>query len=423
MPIIPKKTRRVVIAGLFGTLLEWYDFSVYVYLAPVMAKLFFPADNAYISLLLTYLIFTLGYLIRPLGGVIFGHLGDRFGRKRTLITIILLMSIPTFLIGLLPTYQQIGIAAPLLLALFRILQGLSAGGELIGCTAYAAESAPNHRRGLVSSIVWVASAGGILLGSAVIALISGSFTTTSLESWGWRIPFWFGIIAGYIGYVLRSKLEESQAYIQSQKEGKITAFPLLTAWRNYKIAFLKVFVLGMLGAVSFYLIFVFMPTYSTHILHISLSRATAINSVMTFILIILTIFVGGLSDKVGRKPLLLTGAAGVVVFSLPLYYLMNAGTLLTLSLGQLGFAVLIALYSGPLMAFFLELVPTHVRYSLVAVSYNLCYAIFGGTAPLIATYLIHKTAYEILPAFYLILIAVIVMPVVFLTRDNFRKNL
>ncbi|HEX4045608.1 MAG TPA: MFS transporter, partial [Gammaproteobacteria bacterium] len=231
---------KILFAAGAGTILEWYDFALFAYLTPLLAALFFPSDHPYTAMMLTYAIFAVGYFVRPLGAVLFGHLGDRIGRKKTLMWSILLMSIPTCLMGLLPTYQSIGIAAPILLVILRICQGLSAGGESTGAILFALESAPTARyRGLLGGLLWAVVGAGMLCGSFAATLVA-----QSEADWAWRVPFLAGILTGLIGYFVRARTVESLDFLRAIREKTLAKFPLWQGIVQYKKA--------MLAMIAFY---------------------------------------------------------------------------------------------------------------------------------------------------------------------------
>lgn len=412
------KNKPPVIAGLFGAILEWYDFSIYVYLAVFIAKLFFSEENKYLGLILTYSIFAIGYLMRPIGGVLFGHFGDRYGRNTTFVTTIMLMSIATVLIGFLPTYNHLGILAPCLLVLLRLVQGLSIGGEMMGTLTYFYEVTAENKRGFVTTLIWCGSGLGILLGSIVSSVLLHFVSEAQMLSWGWRLPFLLGLFTGIIGYLLRRQAAESIAFLELKQKDRLAKFPIMTIFREHKIQLLKIFIIFIPGAIAFYLIFVFMPTYVNKFIYLPLATASMITTIVMTFFDVFTPFLGWLSDIVGRKLLLTSGLIGLVLFTLPLYYLLQHGTLLNLIIAQFIFALLIALYSSALIAFTLELVPTKIRFSIMGLGYNACYSIFGGTTPLIATYLIYQSGSNLLPAFYLIIAAAIALITVFCCKQK-----
>lgn len=412
------KNKPPVIAGLFGAVLEWYDFSVYVYFAIFIAKNFFPEENKYLGLILTYSVFAIGYLMRPIGGLLFGHFGDRYGRNSTFVATIMLMSVATVLIGFLPTYAHIGIMAPCLLLLLRLVQGMAIGGEMIGTLTYFYEVTAEKKRGFVTTLIWCGSGLGILLGSITSTVLLHFISDAQMLSWGWRLPFLFGVITGIVGYLLRRQAAESIVFLALKQKNQLAKFPIITIFREHKIQLLKIFIIFIPGAIAFYLIFVFMPTYMSKFIGLSLAAASSVTTYILIFFDVFTPFLGWLSDKVGRKLLLTSGLIGLIVFTLPLYYLLQHGTLLSLIVTQFIFAILIAFYSSALIAFSLELVPTKIRFSIMGLSYNACYSIFGGTTPLVATYLIYQSGSNLFPAFYLIITAAITLITVFFSNQK-----
>lgn len=393
--------RHTILSASIGTVLEWYDFSIYAYLAAIFAILFFPTSHANVALILSYGVFAIGYIARPFGALLFGHFGDTQGRKKALSVTILLMAITTFAIGLLPSYQTIGIAAPLLLVVLRLLQGIAVGGEAFGSACFIVESIPPRKNGLFSSLVWASSVIGMLLASLIVFITFLLFQGKPLYSLGWRLPFLLAAISGIIGYYIRSKTNETHAFQCLARDRLVEKYPLKTIFISHKLLVIKLIGLYLLSALITYLAFIFMPVYFSDVLGHSRINANAVNTVMLLLLMILDVFFGWLSDKVGRKPLMLTAAIAFVVLSYPLYYFIAHGNLVELILSQILFTLLAAGFQGPLMALTIDLIPTNIRYTLGSLGYNLAYSIFGGTAPLVAMFLIAKTHYLAVPGLYL----------------------
>jgi MFS transporter, MHS family, proline/betaine transporter len=395
--------RRTVLAGAVGNLLEWYDFGLFGFFAPVISQLFFPAEDKLAGLLGTFGVFAVGFLMRPLGGIFFGYMGDRLGRKLALEFSVALMAIPTALIGLLPTYAQIGLAAPVLLTAIRILQGLSVGGEYIGSMSFLVEHADTDRRALQGSWSGVSVVCGSLLGSGVAALLTGCLTHEQMLTWGWRLPFLAGLIIGGIGLWLRRGVDESPRFLETQKTGNLAKNPIADVLRENRAALAATFGLTLLGSVPFYLAFVWLPTWFTSINtpHLAGTWALGSNTIALVVLMLLTPVTAILSDRVGRKPMILAAAVPLAVFSYPIFLWMRAGTFASALVAGLAFAISIASFSGCMAAAMAELFPTRTRYSGVAMGYNVGMAIFGGTAPLIATALIKLTGDVASPGLYI----------------------
>lgn len=394
---------RTVSAGAIGNALEWYDFSLFGYFAPIISLQFFPSADPRAALLNTFGVFAAGFLMRPIGALLFGHIGDRLGRKRALEVSVLLMAVPTALVGLLPTYLQIGLAAPLLLLLVRLLQGLSVGGEYVGSMSYLAESAPPGRRGFDSS--WCNVSGGVggLIGCGLAAVLTRILTTEQVTEWGWRLPFLLSIPAGVVSWRLRRPLAESPCFTEVHSKGEVAKVPLRESLRSDRTAFLTIAGLSLMASIGWYLPWVWLVTWLDDINRPPIPQWEALTSstLAGILLIILTPLSGALSDRLGRRPMLLAGSVGYLVLSYPLFLWMSQGTFAAALSGMLVSAILTALYGGASLAAFVELFPTRTRYSGLALSYNVAVSICGGTTPLVATWLVNVSGSTLTPAFYL----------------------
>lgn len=404
--MLTRDQRKVIFSACIGTILEWYDFSLYAYLAGIFARIFFPSLPS-VSLLLSYSVFAMGYLARPLGAVLFGYLGDTQGRKKALSLSVLLMAIATCGMGLLPDYATIGISAAFLLLFFRLLQGIAVGGEAFGSACFIVESIPSNKTGFFSSLIWASSVIGLLFGSLIVFILFISFQGPILYSFSWRLPFFLAAISGLIAYYIRKRTAETQAFQHLRELCLIEKFPLKTICLAHKLLIAQLMGLYLLSALLTYLVFIFMPVYFTDILGHSRIHAHALNAIILVLLVILDIFFGWLSDKLGRKPIMLVGAIGLMCFSYPLYVTIAQGSFFSVVIAQIIFTVLAACFQGPLMALTLDWIPVAVRYTLGSLSYNLAYSIFGGTAPLVAIYLIKKTSNVAIPGLYLAMSAVV----------------
>lgn len=415
--MLAKDQKKIFFSACIGTILEWYDFSLYAYLAGVFAQIFFHAIPS-IGLLLSYSVFAMGYLARPLGAALFGYLGDTHGRKKALSLSVLLMAIATCGIGMLPDYAAIGISAAFLLLFFRLLQGIAVGGEAFGSACFLVESIPSNKTGFYSSLIWASSVIGLLFGSFVVFILFVCFQGPLLYSFAWRLPFLLAAISGLIAYYIRMQTQETQAFQHLRHQCLVEKFPLKTIFLIHKFLIGQLMGLYLLSALITYLVFIFMPIYFTDVLGHSRIHAHALNTIILILLILLDIFFGWLSDKLGRKSIMLAGAIGLMCFSYPLYIMIAQGTFFTAIIAQIIFTFLAASFQGPLLALTLDRIPVAVRYTLGSLSYNLAYSIFGGTAPLVAIYLITKTTNVAIPGLYLALSAVVAVLILIVTKKK-----
>jgi MHS family proline/betaine transporter-like MFS transporter len=411
---------RLVAAGIVGNILEWYDFAIYGYFAQVIGEHFFPSDNPATSVIAAFGAFAAGFLMRPLGGVVFGHIADRMGRKAALTASVLAMAIPTFLFGVLPDYAQIGIAAPILVFLLRMVQGLSVGGEFTTSMVFLVEAAPPGRRGWAGSWSAFGASAGTLLGSVVGALVSALFPAAALHSWAWRLPFLAGLAVGLGGLYLRRHVSEMPAEPAVEEHAH---WPIVEAFRTEWRAIAQVIGYNLILAVNFYMAFVYVVTYLKEIVGVSSSEALDINSFNMVILLLVIPLAAALSDRVGRKPLLLVACLGFLVLAWPLFWMMHHPKFEMILLGQMGFAVLAALYGGALPAAMVETFPARVRCTAISVGYNLSVGLLGGTTPLVAAYLIERSHNDLSPAFYIMAAAALSLGVVLRLRETAHATL
>ncbi|MEM1111141.1 MAG: MFS transporter [Pseudomonadota bacterium] len=407
----PSRSKRVLATGLIGNVLEWYDFAVYGFFATIIAGHFFPADNPTTSLIAAFGAFAAGFLMRPIGAIVFGRIGDTFGRRRMLFLSVMLMAIPTFLIGILPTHEQIGIMAAVLIVLLRMLQGLSVGGEYTGSIVYLIEQAPREKRALYASFSMMGATIGIMLGSGVGALISSLLTAEQLQSWGWRVPFLLGISIGALGFVIRRGLPESPS-------GQTEPTPLKNLFFDYRRQMLQSIGLNTMGAVCFYLIFVYLVTWIVDEVHETQSTALQINTLSLLVLLIATPAMATLSDRFGRRPMLLAGSLAMAFGAYPLILLMHHEDFWLILAGESLFALILATFMGSIPSFMAELFPTSIRATATSVSYNIPYAIFGGTAPMVAVWLIAVTDNADVIAAYLVMVSLIAFAIALRVNDR-----
>jgi len=405
--------RRTVIAGLAGNVMEWYDFGIYGYFAAIMGQKFFPAHDPATSLMASFGVFAVGFLGRPMGALIFGRLGDRHGRKHALTASVMFMAVPTLFIGLLPTYAQIGVFAPLLLIALRLFQGMAVGGEFTTSMVLLVESAQSSRRGLVGSFAPTGASAGMLLGSVAGAAITGLLSASAISAWGWRAAFLFGLVIGLVVLIVRRRLPPDptiEAISEARKSPIATAFK--TEWRTI----LRIAGMMLTQGIGFYLNFVYLSTWLTQYTHLSKPVTLLLNALMLALQLVLLPLGGALSDRIGRKAQLVLGTLGFVLLTWPLYVLIGRGSLVAVMLGQAGFVLLQASISSAMPAFNVEALPKHVRCTALSAGYNLAQAIFGGTVPMVAVALIAATGYRLAPSIYLSAAAVISLLVVLTMR-------
>jgi MHS family proline/betaine transporter-like MFS transporter len=409
--------RKVILAGLVGNVMEWFDFAVYGYFASIIGTHFFPSENPSISLIAAFGAFAAGFVVRPLGGLIFGRIGDLVGRKRAMVLSVMAMAVPTVLIGLMPTYQTIGIAAPILIVLLRIIQGLSVGGEYTSSLIFLAEHAkPGHRARTAFWGMWGATA-GILLGSAIGGLITGILTEEQLLSWGWRIPFLFGALVAVTGYLIRRSIHATIP------EGASTS-PVKDTFGRFRWDIIKVALLNVGFGVGFYTAFVYAVTYIKGIDKLPGSIALDLNTTSMVILLILIPLASMLSDSIGRKPLMIAGFLILTFGAIPLFHLFHSTDALTIFMGELGFVIALALIAGGLVAANVELIPNAIRCTGLAFAYNASIGFFGGTTPMISAWLISSTGNPISPAYWVTAASAIsLLTVIFLIPETKDRSL
>jgi MHS family proline/betaine transporter-like MFS transporter len=393
-------TGRVIAAGAIGNVLEWYDFAVYGYFAAAIGRTFFPREDAVAQVLLAFGIFAVGFLMRPVGGALIGYIGDRFGRRMALTFSVAAMAIPTFLVGALPGYQTLGVAAPILLTLLRMVQGLSVGGEYTTSIVFMVERAPPQRRGLVGAMACCGAVAGILLGSASGAALAAALPADALEAWGWRVPFLLGLVVGLAGVILRRRLQETPP-------PAVKKSPLRETVRNHGSLLARLAGLSVFNAVGFYLMFVYIVSWLQHADGIAPARALEINTISMVVLLPLMVAMGWLADTVGRKPVLLGATAFAFIAGLPLFWLMHHSDPLLIIAGQLGFALAVGAFLGAQPAIMVEAVPLAVRCTAIALGYNVTLGVIGGLSPLVATWLVNRTANDFSPAFMIMAAAAI----------------
>jgi MHS family proline/betaine transporter-like MFS transporter len=415
--------RRVIFAGSIGSVVEYYDFGIYGYTATILAPIFFPSSSPTASLLATLAVFAIAFVARPIGSVLFGHIGDRHGRKPALALAVLAMALATFVIGLLPTHASIGIASPALLVIARLLQGLSAGGEVSGAASFLAEAAPANRRGLMTSATQVGSVLGLLSASAMIGLMNLILTPQQFAEYGWRIPFLLGLPTGLMGLYVRNRLEDSPAFRKIEKRGEIVPLPIVELFRTSFVPMVKGVGLTAANFAGYYFVFVYLSIY----LHTAgtLTRAQATwSTTATLIVAALSLpFFGLLSDVIGRKWVIGGSALGFVLLTLPMIKIMQGTNLTMIVAAQIVLGLCEAAVLGAIWGALSELFPTRVRYSGVGISFNIAGVLVGGSAPYIATWLIQQTGDKSSPAYFLMSVSAVTLMTLLTLPETARRNM
>jgi MHS family proline/betaine transporter-like MFS transporter len=417
----PNTLRKTVLAGAIGNVLEWYDFALFGYFAPILSMLFFPASDPSLSLIATFSVFAVGFLARPLGALLFGYWGDTRGRRAALAWSIILMALPTCLIGLLPTYAQVGFAASLTLMILRFLQGLSVGGEFTGSVTFLVEHAAPTERGYIGSWAGFSAQIGALLGSGVGALATANFSAEALHEWGWRIPFVAGSAIALVGWHLRRRIPESPAFERLQQKGVVSSSPIRELLTSHRAPLIQVIGLVLLHGVGFYIFYVFLPTYLTKVTDLPMGTALLINTICMTLLAILIPFMGKLSDRLGHRWILAAGAAGLALGTVPLFFWLSGNHLALILTAQVLITVFVSAYMGPFFAIVAMLFPVTHRYTGLSISYNVASALFGGTAPLLATVILEQSGNVLAPGWYVSLCAVLSLIALFTIRGE-RKG-
>jgi MHS family proline/betaine transporter-like MFS transporter len=414
--------KRVILSCMIGNALEWYDFALYGYFATTIGQLFFPKFSPIASLMATFGVFAAGFIMRPLGGIIFGHIGDKVGRKNALLWSIYLMAIPTTLIGLLPTYDQIGWLAPLLLTFIRLAQGLSMGGEFTGSMIVVIENAQQRNRGLYGSWVVFSLLVGILVGSAIATSTCYLLSEEQLMDWGWRVPFLLSIAGGIIGSMMRRTIHEPEQFTNAKRHHREHASPLVELFRHHLKTIIYVVTIELTLAIGFYLIVTFINNFLTAFLKIDMVTSLMMTTLSMVAMGIAILFSGWLSDKIGRKPVLMSSALAFTLFAYPLFAFLEKGYASAL-LSQIVLSFIMGAFFAPIPATLVELFPLTVRYSGLSISHSISMAVFGGTAPFVATGLIHLTNNNASPALYLALGSLISAIALFFLQDRYQEKL
>ncbi|MCD1159001.1 MFS transporter [Peribacillus frigoritolerans] len=420
-----KQMRRILIASLVGSSIEWFDYFLYgTVSALVFNQLFFVNEDPTIGLLLSYASFALAFFIRPFGGVIFSHIGDRIGRKKTLVLTLSLMGVATFGMGLLPTYQAVGIWAPILLITLRLVQGLGIGGEWGGALLLAVEYAPAEKRGLFGAIPQMGVTIGMLLGTVALSIMT-LLPENAFMTWGWRIPFIFSALLVFFGLWIRKGIDETPSFKKVKESGEVPKLPIVETLKNYWREVLIAVGAKVVETAPFYIFSTFVVSYATA--NLGFSRTATLTAVMiaTIITTILIPIMGNLSDKIGRKKLFIGGTIGMALFAFPYFWLLQQKSVLLLIVATvIGLGVIWAPITAVLGTMFSEIFDARIRYTGITLGYQIGAALAGGTAPLVATALLDRFNNSYVPvAIYIIFASVLSLAAIWAVKDRSNQKL
>ncbi|MGN5237092.1 MFS transporter [Rhodococcus sp. SJ-3] len=413
-----QSTATVIRAAVVGTIVEYYDFGIYGYMATMVATLFFVSENDTAALLGTFAAFAVAFFLRVPGGIVFGHIGDRYGRKTALSWTILLMVVATAAMGLMPTYATLGVWATVLLVLARCLQGFAAGGELGGANAFVSESAPARWRATQTSMVNSGTYLGSLMASLVALGITSTFSEEQILEWAWRIPFLLSVVIGVIGVWIRNHLEDTPQFEEMAENGETKKLPVVELLKTSGGSVVKIIMLGALIVGGYYVASVYAATY-LQTEGGQTSSAAFLSTSLALVLGVITLPISGyMADKYGRKPVLFAGSLAAAVLGVPMFMLMAGGTLWQAVLGQSVLFICVSVVNGASFVVYVEMLKASVRYSGIALGNNVTNMCLGGTAPFIATWLIDVTGNSLAPAGYFVFTALLTLVAVFLIKET-----
>lgn len=425
------RLRKAITAAALGNAMEWFDFGVYGFVAYALGQVFFPGANPSVQMIAALATFSVPFLIRPLGGLFFGSLGDKYGRQKILAITIIIMSVSTFCIGLIPSYNSIGIWAPILLLLAKMAQGFSVGGEYTGASIFVAEYSPDRKRGFMGSWLDFGSIAGFVLGAGVVVLISAIIGEAAFLEWGWRIPFFLALPLGIIGLYLRHALEETPAFQQHvekmEKDDRdgLSSGPRVSfkeiATKHWK-SLLSCTGLVIATNVTYYMLLTYMPSYLSHNLHYSENHGVLIIIAIMIGMLFVQPVMGLLSDRFGRKPFVVIGSVAMFLLAIPCFMMINSGAIGLIFLGLLILAIILNAFTGVMASSLPAMFPTHIRYSALASAFNISILIAGLT-PTATAWLVEASNNLFMPAYYLMVIAVIGLVTGIFMKETANKPL
>ncbi|MPS70040.1 MAG: glycine betaine/L-proline transporter ProP [Novosphingobium sp.] len=412
---------RAVAAAALGNAMEWFDFGVYGYIAVTLGHVFFPTGNPAVQLIATLATFAAAFLVRPLGGLVFGPLGDRYGRHRILALTMVMMAVGTFAIGLIPSYANIGMAAPLLLLLARLVQGFSTGGEYGGAATFIAEYSTDRNRGLMGSWLEFGTLGGYIAGAGTVTALQFALSDADMLAWGWRIPFLIAGPLGLLGLYMRLKLEETPAFriYSEQADKRESERPGLRAlFRGHWRQLLKCAGLVLVFNVTDYMLLTYMPNYLSVTMGYAESKGLLLIIIVMLVMMPLNVLGGLFSDRLGRRPMIIGACAALFLLAIPSMLLIGTGNDWLIFLGLMTLGVALVCFTSSMPSTLPALFYTPVRYSALSIAFNLSVSLFGGTTPLVTAWLVERTGDPLVPAYYLMAAATIGIATMLLVRET-----
>lgn len=414
LPALTARQKKVLCLSALGGVLEYYDFVIYLFLAPFIEKIFFSGNSSYVATLKTLAIFAAGYVVRPLGGLVFSHFGDKYGRKVVFLLTVVFMAIPSFAMGFLPSTAQIGVIAPSLLLVFRLMQGLALGGEIPASITFVSEHVPRERQGFALATLFFGINFGLLLGSFMTTLLTNYISEEVILAYAWRIPFIVGGFFGLIAIYLRRYLHETAAFA-GMRQQDLVSVPVIYLLRFYWRQVVQGCCLVALGAVTIFF-YLYWPQYLHQNMHYDLGTVMKINTMSTLVLNVVIIIGGLLSDRLGYRRVYIASALALGIVTYPLFMMLTMQSITWVIISYLVFSMITAYIPSSYSAILSSLFPTQVRYSGVALSYNVAFAMFGGLSPVICTILIHTFHSVLAPAYYIIFVTMLAMTACYVGR-------
>ena len=410
-----KNLLKSVLSSSIGNVLEWYEYTLYAYFASVISRLFFPMENRFVAILMTFATFTVGLAARPIGGIIFGYIGDRYSRKKMLTFTMFLMSIPTMCMGLLPTYSQIGVMAPILLVCLRILQGVALGGEFGASCVYLFEAVPQNKRGFYGTLALTGVGTGLVLSSLTILVVESLVSKEQLYSFAWRIPFFVSVLGSIVAFYMRMHLLESSDFMEVKETRTLVRNPLFELFKQHKVTLFSLFGIFLTTQVSFFVVFIFGKTMMIDFLHYDPQVAGKFNLYTVMSYTVATVIFGYLSDKIDKRYLILTGIVLMFASAYPFIAALKGGDAREILMMSILFGVLIGMTEGTLNPLVASSFPTNIRATSVSFCWNFTSVLFGGTAPIISMSLInHLDGVEAVAYYFMAVCSVSIVALLYL---------